>query len=125
MQVDEVATPGELPLRWGAHARCAPVRTPRTHPMRVETHGRGCPIEEAIMQRWEYLEVQVHQEHWIDSLGRRGKLPSERAYGASYGETYFSGGLLNELGEQGWELAGVPSSMDQRDHKLLLKRPRD
>ncbi len=95
-------------------------------PMHDETLGHDCPIEEATMQRWEYLEVQVFRENWVDSLGRRGELPRESVIegGSGYPSLYSSAALLNELGEQGWELAGVAGGADVDSHKLLLKRPR-
>ena len=93
-------------------------------PTRDETLGHGCPIEEATMQRWEYLEVQVHAQRWLDSLGRRGELPRESVFEDGSPYLYSSAALLNELGEQGWELAGVAGSTGVDYHKLLLERPR-
>lgn len=49
------------------------------------------------MQKWEYLEVWHHDYQWVDSLGRSGRLP--QAWNVP-----MAAGLLNELGEQGWEL---------------------
>jgi hypothetical protein len=71
------------------------------------------------MQCWEYLTVAYLSNSWSDSLGRRGELPS--------GFDYYTGdptGLLNDLGEQGWELCGVASKNGNNVYQLFLKRPR-
>ena len=76
------------------------------------------------MQRWEYLTVRVNGLNWRDSLSRTGELPGR-------GE---SGALLNDLGEQGWELASVQTygvvrsefgqPSGEFSQELFLKRPR-
>jgi len=72
------------------------------------------------MQRWEYLTLTIYHKSWSDSAGRKGDLerPGDVAP------------LLNKLGEQGWDLAGVlGSSYDSEawlcNFRLFLKRPRD
>ena len=72
------------------------------------------------MQRWEYLQVCVSANRWIDSAGRQGEVPQLLAAAYSVGNT---GSLLSELGEQGWELTGVASD-DRSFYQLFLKRPR-
>lgn len=70
------------------------------------------------MQRWEYLTIGIVQKNWADSLGRSGTLPGlGKLMSGNPTE------LLNELGEQGWELAGVDYP-DGYSRKLFLKRPR-
>ena len=65
--------------------------------------------------KWEYLEITVSKYGWADSMGRKGSLvPRE---GASY-----TADLLNGLGEQGWELAGVAGSEFIDTHRRFLKR---
>jgi len=64
------------------------------------------------MQEWEYLEVWVDGRRWEDSEGREGDLNS-RGYATA---------RLNELGAQGWELAGVASA-NAGEYTLFLKRP--
>lgn len=59
------------------------------------------------MQKWEYLELFLNygSGKWRDSMGREGALSSGgSAYGGNW---YHSGGLLNDLGQQGWELVAV------------------
>jgi hypothetical protein len=67
------------------------------------------------MQRWEYLTVEIRYNGWSDSLGRRGSLPVD---------SFQTGPLLNDLGEQGWELAGVADRNGHGVLRLFLKRPR-
>lgn len=68
------------------------------------------------MQKWEYAALSVFASgtpRWSDSRGKGGErdtlLPR-----------------LNELGEEGWELAGVVpgSPADNALHALLFKRPK-
>ena len=65
------------------------------------------------MQRWEYLSIAGNGSWWSDCLGRKGGLPTYESL--SYGDPTK---LLNDLGEQGWDLAGAG------DHQLFLKRPK-
>jgi hypothetical protein len=85
------------------------------------------------MQQWEYLEVLVHYYgismkqvgEWHDSMGRRGNLVRMELEG--HGFWYHSGGLLNELGAQGWELVGIEEDPVQGSGsgvKWVLKRPK-
>ena len=68
------------------------------------------------MQRWEYLTITVSRFAWSDSAGREGELPLE-------GE---ASGLLDELGEQGRDLAGVQAYGSYSGYfRLFLKRPRE
>lgn len=70
------------------------------------------------MHRWEYLTIRVSIDKWSDSLGRNGTLPENGEVGA----------LLNDLGEQGWELSGAfndsSGSYALDRFRLLLKRSR-
>ena len=70
-------------------------------------------------RRWEYLEVDVHVETWSDSTGRSGRLPIAEA---GPGQIPSVVGVLNELGGEGWELAGVSNSQSPLIYRLLLKR---
>jgi hypothetical protein len=67
------------------------------------------------LQQWEYLEVRVdlHKRVWKADDGRRGKLKK----GAL-------GRVLNQLGLEGWELAGTWPAEDGRAGRLIFKRPR-
>ncbi len=71
------------------------------------------------MQRWEYLTIGITGTRWSDSLGRTGKMPNYSD--PMWGDPTV---LLNELGEQGWELAGVYGVGGSSFSKLYLKRPR-
>ena len=70
-------------------------------------------------RRWEYLEVDVHVETWSDNTGRSGRLPIAEA---GPGQIPSVLGVLNELGGEGWELAGVSNSQSPLIYRLLLKR---
>ncbi len=68
------------------------------------------------MAKWEYLEVYVLPSGvWTDNTGRTG------APTRLYNGWVTSATLLNELGAEGWELAGVVPS--DGAYRLLLKRP--
>lgn len=71
------------------------------------------------MQQWEYLTIFIKDTRWAESLGRSGSLPY-RLNMATGDPT----GLLNELGEQGWELAGVADRDGWDTNRLFLKRSR-
>jgi hypothetical protein len=70
------------------------------------------------MPRWEYLEVQLSEGEWIDSHGRAGELEE---FGERWTGYTHAGGLLNELGAEGWELAGVWGTGSSAS--LYFKRP--
>ena len=79
------------------------------------------------MQKWEYIEVFVNypDKRRDDSMGRSGELIVVNE-GFVY-QWEHSGGLLNELGAQGWEMTGVEthtSSSGTHAAKWLFKRPR-
>ena len=69
------------------------------------------------MKRREYLEVDFNADGlpptWGDSTRRSGSL--------SKGD--FSDRISNELGAQGWELAGVAANTSG-SYRLFFKRPR-
>jgi hypothetical protein len=52
-----------------------------------------------LMPRWEYFVLRTLAGIWWDESGRQHRLDDKK------GLTLTS--LLNELGAQGWELAGV------------------
>ncbi len=72
------------------------------------------------LQKWEYLEIRIWENRWLDSMGREGELPTVIRRDKKI-QLDASAGLLNEFGEHGWELAGV---VGDRPYKLFLKRPR-
>jgi hypothetical protein len=72
------------------------------------------------MERWEYLELYVFGEDWIDNTGRSGKLPN---YSSEIWKGYYSlGSLLNKLGIEGWELSTNISGSTANAVQLLFKR---
>jgi hypothetical protein len=75
------------------------------------------------MQRWEYLNILVHNETWFDSLGRTGHLRTLDVPDTPYEQYGITAELLNKLGELGWELTGTASSSSASIYHLFLKRP--
>lgn len=65
------------------------------------------------MQRWEYLTINVGEDAWSDSLGRKGKL-----------RFFEPATFLNELGNEGWELIESYSRSGWDFYKMFLKRPK-
>jgi hypothetical protein len=57
------------------------------------------------MQRWEYLELflNYYYDRWCDSSGREGTLVRH----GTEKQFVHTGGLADELGQQGWELIGI------------------
>lgn len=78
------------------------------------------------MQKWEYLEVYHWRSGWSDSMGRSGDFVYVDAREID-GRWYHSGGLLNELGAQGWELIGIEvlpaGQYGTTAAKWIFKRP--
>ena len=66
------------------------------------------------MQVWEYLEatIDLDKKSWKDSAGRARKVKKKATVD-----------ILNELGGEGWELAGVAALGDDVS-RLYFKRPR-
>ena len=75
------------------------------------------------MEKWEYLTVQVTLGEWYDSTGRKGKtdLLSDFVAGNEY-KVYHPTELLNDLGEEGWEMVGVAGTDSSQRYKLFFKR---
>ena len=86
---------------------------------RAHEPGKSQGSERASLRRWEYLEVDVHVETWSDSTGRSGRLPIAEA---GPGQLPSVMGVLNELGHQGWELAGVSNTQSPLIYRMILKR---
>jgi hypothetical protein len=68
------------------------------------------------MEKWEYLDVILSYErnYWIDSSGNNGQL--DRITPEGFSVCRFAQTLLDELGDEGWELTA-----SQNDH-LIFKR---
>ena len=73
------------------------------------------------MAGWEYLEVFVGGGRWADRTGRGGAVEEIDVRG---GRARSLGPLLDELGEQGWELVAVASIGGPDRHTLFFKRPK-
>jgi hypothetical protein len=61
----------------------------------------------------------VHVETWSDSAGRSGRL---RISEAGPGQVPSVVEVLNLLGAEGWELAGVSNTPSPLIYRMLLKR---
>ncbi len=57
--------------------------------------------------KWEYM-ILMEGKHWRHSVTHSGLEP-----------------LLNQLGEQGWEVCGVHGTADGRLERVVLKRPKE
>lgn len=55
--------------------------------------------------RWEYMDVAIQGHGWTDSRGNTGQLSSS-PYNTGTGPYHSPVELLNQLGADGWELAG-------------------
>jgi hypothetical protein len=86
---------------------------------RAHERGRTSTGESAPVRRWEYLEVDVHVETWSDSAGRSGRLPIAEA---GPGQVPSVLPVLNALGQEGWELAGVSNTQSPLIYRLFMKR---
>lgn len=71
------------------------------------------------MQRWEYLVTLRYYEPGVDA-----KPPEYEAQGKKYKT---SEDMLNNLGEQGWELVSVYGEMRGAEYSnfYYLKRPKE
>jgi hypothetical protein len=74
------------------------------------------------MQQWEYLEIAVSSEYWVDSSGNVSQLPLVTPQKWKTGSHWSTGLLLNQLGAEGWELTGVVSQ--DSTYKFVFKRPK-
>jgi hypothetical protein len=86
---------------------------------RTHDGGKAIGAESGTVRRWEYLQVDVHVETWTDSVGRSGRVAISEA---EPGQVPSVLGLLNELGSQGWELAGVSNTQSSLIYRMLFKR---
>ena len=70
-------------------------------------------------RRWEYLEVDVRVENWSDNTGRTGRLPIAES---GPGQVPSALGVLNQLGQEGWELGGVNNTTSPLIYRMVMKR---
>jgi hypothetical protein len=75
------------------------------------------------MEKWGYLTVQVTLGDWHDSTGRKGKTDvlSDFTVGNT-DKIYAPTELLNNLGEDGWELVGIAGTDSSQRYKMFFKR---
>ena len=75
------------------------------------------------MEKWEYLTVQVTLGDWYDSTGRKGRnnVLADFVVGND-DKVYVPTELLDNLGEEGWEMVGVASTDSSQSYKLFFKR---
>ena len=74
------------------------------------------------MQRWEYLSLSVFAAspgtgmgiQWRESTGRAGHTTTEDEFIKS---------VVNQLGLERWELAGVAGSDRETNYRMFFKRP--
>ena len=74
------------------------------------------------MTVWEYLEVfanTVQDREWLDSRGRRGELGQQES-----GYDFYTS-LLDQLGQDGWELVSVMGEGAMAgSYRFFFKRPK-
>ena len=75
------------------------------------------------MTVWEYLEVfanTVQDRQWLDSRGRTGELGQQES-----GYDFYAS-LLNQLGQEGWELISVMGEGAMAgSYRFFFKRPKE
>ena len=72
------------------------------------------------MQKWEYLEIRVSGPEWADSQGRVGRLEEVKLRSTKWRSI---APFMNELGEEGWELAGIGDDESLNSYVMYFKRP--
>ena len=74
------------------------------------------------MQKWEYLEIRISGPEWADNRGNWGRLADMKLRSLPWRST---GPLMNELGEAGWELAGIADDESLNSYIMYFKRPKE
>ncbi len=76
-----------------------------------------------LVTTWEYLEILVVGEAWFDTSGDKGANEMLNAR-TTQGRLLWSTPVarLQQLGQIGWELAGVLPAADLGGYKLFFKR---
>ena len=69
------------------------------------------------MEKWEYLVIFVERQAWFSSNGLSGILESFPEHEFRYNPHP----ILNELGEEGWELTGAVGG-DNLFYQVFFKR---
>ncbi len=73
------------------------------------------------MQKWEYLEVRISGPEWADSRGNYGRLEDVKLRSTRW---HSIAPFMNELGEEGWELAGTADDENLNSYVMYFKRPK-
>ena len=74
------------------------------------------------MQRWEYLTILVRGDTCFDGVGKTRSLRVLSVPDSPYDDHGDPSELLQELGDLGWELAGVAGGSSPSFYRLFLKR---
>ncbi len=72
-----------------------------------------------MVQKWEYLEVRISGPEWADSRGNSGKLEHLKLRCLSW---HSATPMMNELGEQGWEMSGIADDESLNSYIIFFKR---
>ena len=74
------------------------------------------------MQKWEYLEVRISGPEWADSQGNCGRLTDLKLRCTSWRS---AAPMLNDLGEQGWEMVVAADDESLNSYLLYFKRAKE
>ena len=72
-----------------------------------------------MVQTWEYLDVFIIGQQWVDSTGAKGELLTSTQLGVVTAR--LNAPLFSRYGAQGWELVGQTS--DGQGATYTFKRP--
>ncbi len=72
------------------------------------------------MQKWEYLEIRISGPEWADSRGNTGRLEEVRLHSTKWRSI---APYMNEIGSEGWELAGIAADESLNSYVMYFKRP--
>lgn len=75
-------------------------------------------------QKWEYIELRVFGPDWADSRGNAGRLVSLPIKQGGAAQWRWTSPVLNELGEEGWELVGMADDASPNAYTAFFKRPK-
>jgi hypothetical protein len=74
------------------------------------------------MQKWEYIELRIFGPEWADSRGNSGKVAPSAARHGYTGQWRSIAPILNELGAEGWEMAGIADDASPNAYTAFFKR---
>ena len=77
------------------------------------------------MDKWEYLTVIVSDLDWAATNGQSGTFQGYiKTDNYTSNQLEDNSGLLNQLGDDGWELTGAVGSESYSGYKMFFKRPK-